>query len=433
MLDKAKVMTAAEAVSVINSNDRVFIQGGAVVPKQLIQAMVKRHHELRNVRLYHILTMGTTEETAPYTLPGMEKSFIHHAFFVGKNTRRAMNDGRAYYIPVFLSEVSDYFDKEKLDIAFLQISPPDSRGYCSLGLSVDITRSGYKNAKTVIAEINPNVPRTQGYSFIHLDEINKVVEVDYPLFEAPRSEPNDVQKKIGKHIAELIPDEACLQVGIGTIPDATLSLLGNHKNLNVHSELISDGIMELVENGVITNTTKTLNVGKVVTGIVMGSKDLYDWTHNNPILEMRPSSYTNDIFNISRNDNVIAINQALSIDFKGQVAADSIGRKFYSGIGGQVDFIRGAARSKGGKPIIALPSTAKVKGKLVSRITPFLEQGGGVVTSEGDVHYVVTEYGVAMLHHRGMGERAKQLIRIAHPAFREELEKTARSSGFKLD
>ncbi|MBC8216606.1 MAG: acetyl-CoA hydrolase/transferase family protein [Candidatus Marinimicrobia bacterium] len=433
MLDKAKVMTAAEAVSVINSNDRVFIQGGAVVPKQLIQAMVKRHHELRNVRLYHILTMGTTEETAPYTLPGMEKSFIHHAFFVGKNTRRAMNDGRAYYMPVFLSEVSDYFDKEKLDVAFLQISPPDSRGYCSLGLSVDITRSGYKNAKTVIAEINPNVPRTQGYSFIHLDEINKVVEVDYPLFEAPRSEPNDVQKKIGKHIAELIPDEACLQVGIGTIPDATLSLLENHKNLNVHSELISDGIMELVEKGVITNTTKTLNVGKVVTGIVMGSKDLYDWTHNNPILEMRPSSYTNDIFNISRNDNVIAINQALSIDFKGQVAADSIGRKFYSGIGGQVDFIRGAARSKGGKPIIALPSTAKVKGKLVSRITPFLEQGGGVVTSEGDVHYVVTEYGVAMLHHRGMGERAKQLIRIAHPAFREELEKTARSSGFKLD
>ncbi len=433
MLDKRKIVTADEAVSIISSNDRVFVQGGAVVPKTLIQAMVKRHNELENVRIYHILTMGSTEETAPYTLPGMEKSFVHHAFFVGSNTRQAMNEGRAYYMPVFLSEVPRYFDHQQPDVAFLQISPPDSRGYCSLGLSVDISISAYKNSKTVIAEINPNVPRTQGYSFIHLDEIDRIVEVDYPLFEVPRNEPDDVQKRIGQHIAELIPDKACLQVGIGTIPDATVALLDNHKNLNVHSELISDGIMDLVEKGIVTNNTKTINKGKVVTGIVMGSKKMYDWTHNNPILEMRPSDYTNDIFNISRNDRVVAINQALSIDLKGQVAADSIGRRFYSGIGGQVDFIRGAARSKGGKPIIALPSTATVKGKTVSRITPFLEQGGGVVTSEGDVHYVVTEYGVARLHYHGMGERAKQLINIAHPDFREDLEKTARESGFKID
>lgn len=425
-------MTAKEAVSVVKSEDNIFIGGGAVVPKALIRALTERHQELSNVHLYHILTLGKTEETAPYVLPGMESSFIHHAFFIGPNTRRAVNEGRAYYLPIFLSEVPSFLEKLRPDATLIKVSPPDSRGYCSLGTSVDVSWTACRSAKKIIAELNPSVPRTQGYSFIHMDDIYQCIETEEPLFEVTPPSLSDRYIKIGKTISEIIPDGACLQVGIGKIPDAVLSFLNGHKNLGVHSELISDGIMNLVESGVITNSQKSLNKGKVVTGIIMGSRSLYEWSNENPILEMRPSHYTNDVFNISRNDNVIAINQAISVDLKGQVCADSIGKKFYSGIGGQVDFIRGAARSEGGKPIIALPSTVQIKGNTYSRIVPFLEKGAGVVTSEGDVHTVITEFGAAELHHKGMGERAKALIEISHPDFRDNLERYAAKAGFKI-
>jgi len=427
-----KIVSAEKAVNIIKSNDIVFIGGGAVVPRDLIQAMTSRHTELRNVQLHHILTLGTTEETAPYTLPGMEDSFTHYALFIGQNTRKAQNAGTAYWIPIFLSEAPDYFRNLDIDVAMLKVSPPDSRGFCSLGTSVDVSRAALESAKYVIAEINPNVPNTQGYSFIHLDDIDALVETDSPIYELPESNISDTHREIGKNVASLIEDGACLQVGIGNIPNATLEFLTHHKHLGVHSELISDGIMKLAQCGAIDNSRKTLNVGKLVTGIIMGTRDLYQWVDKNPIIEMRPSDYTNDPFIIARNENVAAINTALAIDLKGQVCADSLGRLFYSGIGGQVDFIRGAARSKNGKPIIALPSTAKKNGKLVSRITSVLIPGSGVVTSEGDVHYVVTEYGIADLRHKAMGERAQALINIAHPDFRDELEEYAINSGYRL-
>ncbi len=428
-----KLTTAENAVKIIKSDDKVFLHAGAVVPKQLVRAMTNRHDSLCNVKIYHILMLGKTEETAPYVLPEMAESFTHYALFTGDNTRKAVNEGRAYFMPVFLSEIPQMITKMGMDVAMLMVSPPDERGFCSLGPSVDISRAGYKSAKYVIAEINPNVPRTQGYSYIHLDEIDAVVETNYPIMEIPELQVSDVHKKIGENIASLIPDGACLQVGIGTIPDATLANLSNHKNLGVHSELISDGIMKLVEKGVITNEKKSINIGKVVTSIIMGTRKVYDWAHRNPQLDIRPSDYTNDVFRIAKNDNVIAINGALTIDLKGQVNADSLGKRFYSGIGGQVDFIRGAARSKGGKPIIALPSTVITKaGKTYSRIVPFLEKGAGVVTSEGDVQFVVTEFGVAQLNHKAVGERAMELIKIAHPDFQEELERTAFESGYKL-
>ncbi len=424
--------TLTEATQKIQSNDRIYIHGGANVPTELIQSLTLRKDELSDVQLFHILTLGSTEETAPYTLPGMEKTFTHHAFFIGPNTRQSVNEGRAYYIPIFLSEVPSYIKNHPLDVALIHVSPPDARGYCSLGPSIEVAREAITQAKTVIALVNPKVPTTQGYSFIHKNRIDYFVEIDRPLYTVPESKENEITKKISSHITELIEDGSCLQVGIGSIPDAVLHNLDNHKNLGVHSELIGDGIMHLVEKGVINNSKKTINLGKVVSGIVMGSQKMYDWIHHNPIIEMRPSRFTNNIFNICQNEKVVAINQAISIDLKGQVCADSIGKKFYSGIGGQVDFIRGASMSKGGKPIIALPSTVTIAGKRMSRIVPFLEQGAGVVTSEGDVHWVVTEYGVAELQHKGMGQRAKELIKISHPDFRESLEKYALSSGFKM-
>jgi acyl-CoA hydrolase len=395
-----------------------------------VKALTRRKDELEGVHIHHLLTMGTTEETAPYTLPGMEHSFTHYAWFIGPNTRAAVNEGRAYFIPAFLSAIPDRLREAKLDVAMIQVSVPDQRGYCSLGVSVDVVRAAVKSAKMVVAEVNHCMPRTQGYSFIHVNEIDKLVDVDYPLYTLATEEPTEVQHKIGENIASLIEDGAALQVGIGAIPDAALACLTGHRDLGVHSEMISDGIMNLVDAGVITNERKQLNQGKVVTGFMIGSKDLYDWAHQNPALEMRPTEYTNDPLNIARNDRVVAINSALSIDLKGQVCSDSLGRRFYSGIGGQVDFIRGAASSRDGKPIIALPSTATVKGELVSRLVTNLAAGAGVVTSEGDVHYVVTEYGIANLQGRAVGERADLLIKIAHPNFRDELYRYAREYGF---
>ena len=427
-----KWVTAEEAVGIIKSGDKVFVGSGAAVPRVLVQAMTARHEELRGVQVHHLLTMGTTEETAPYVLPGMETSFVHHAWFIGPNVRQAVNDGRAYFVPAFLSEVPGFLAGLPPDVALIQVSPPDSRGYCSLGVAVDVVRAAYLASKKVIAEVNPQMPRTYGYSFINVRQIEYLVEVDYPLYTYEPKEPTRVQQKIGAHICSLVENGATLQVGIGALPDAALHCMRNHQDLGVHSEMISDGIMDLVEAGVVTNARKNLNPGKVVTSFMIGTRRLYDWANDNPILEMRPCEYTNEPFNIARNDQVAAINSALSIDLKGQVCSDSLGKRFYSGIGGQVDFIRGASRSPGGRPIIALPSTARVRGENVSRIVPFLEAGAGVVTSEGDVHYVVTEYGVASLKGKPVGERAEQLTGIAHPDFRDELYDYARQSGFTV-
>ncbi len=429
---KDKWVSAEEAVKLIRSGDKVYVGSGAAVPTQLVQAMTARHEELQGVQVHHILTMGSTEETAPYTLPGMEDSFVHYAWFIGPNTRRAVNEGRAYFVPAFLSEIPRHLSRLAPNVALIQVSPPDDRGYCSLGVSVDVVRAAYKASQMVIAEVNPRQARTQGYSYVHIKELDYMVEVDHPLYTYEPKPPTDAQQKIGAHISSLIDDGATLQVGIGAIPDAALRCLDGHKDLGVHSEMISDGIMDLVEAGVITNEQKNLNLGKVVTSFMIGTRSLYDWADRNPVLEMRPTEYTNDPATVARNDKVVAINSALSIDLKGQVCSDSLGKRFYSGIGGQVDFIRGAARSPGGKPIIALPSTAQVGDRQVSRIAPFLESGAGVVTSEGDVHYVVTEYGIATLNGRAVGDRAEQLINIAHPDFREELHRYARESGFIL-
>ncbi|MFB0517008.1 MAG: acetyl-CoA hydrolase/transferase family protein [Candidatus Neomarinimicrobiota bacterium] len=427
-----KWVSAEEAVSRIKPGDKVFVGSGAAVPRVLVQAMTARHADLREVQVHHILTLGTTEETAPYTLPGMEASFTHYAWFIGPNVRQAVNEGRAYYIPAFLSDVPHFLAQLPPDVALIQVSLPDNRGYCSLGVSVDVVRAAYLASKKVIAEVNPRMPRTFGYSFIHVRQIECLVEVDYPLYTYESEELTEVTRKIGENVCSLVDDGATLQVGIGAIPQAALQGMRGHKDLGVHSEMISDGIMQLVEAGAVTNGRKNLNPGKTVTSFMIGTRRLYDWANDNPIVEMRPCEYTNDPFNIARNDKVTAINSALSVDLKGQVCADSLGKRFYSGIGGQVDFIRGASRSKGGKPIIALPSTAKAGDQVISRIAPYLEHGAGVVTSEGDVHYVVTEYGNAILSGKAVGERADQLISIAHPDFREELYRYARESGFTL-
>jgi len=431
-ISKKKWVTAEEAVGIIKSGDKVFVGSGAAVPRVLVQAMTARHEELEGVQVHHILTMGTTEESAPYLLPGMEQSFVHYAWFIGPNARRAVNEGRAYFIPAFLSEVPRYLTQTEPDVALIQVSPPDFWGYCSLGVSVDVVRAAYKASKKVIAEVNPQQPRTQGYSYVNASEIDYLVEVDYPLYTYEAEESTEVQRRIGENVASLIEDGSTLQVGIGVIPDATLSCLKNHRNLGVHSEMISDGIMDLLAAGAINNEKKNLNPGKVVTSFMIGSRRLYDWADRSPVVEMRPCEYTNDSFNIARNDKVAAINSALSIDLKGQVCSDTLGKWFYSGIGGQVDFIRGASRSIGGKPIIALPSTAHAGDEIVSRIVPYLDPGAGVVTSEGDVHYVVTEYGIASLSGKPVGQRAEQLISIAHPDFREELYNYARQSGFTV-
>lgn len=430
--NEPKWVTADEAVGIIKSRDTVFVGSGAAVPRELVQAMTARHAELNDVQIHHIMTMGSTEETAPYTLPEYEQSFTHYAWFIGANTRNAVNEGRAYFIPAFLSDIPKHLTQLAPDVALIKISPPDNHGFCSLGVSVDVVRAATKASKIVVAEVNPQQPRTQGYSYVNIKDIDFLVETDYPLYTYDPKPPSEIHQKIGQNVATLIEDRSTLQVGIGTIPDATLACLFDHKDLGVHSEMISDGIMELVNAGVITNEYKNLNPGKVVTSFMIGTQKFYDWADRNPILEMRPTEYANDPFLISRNDKVVGINSALSIDLKGQVCSDSLGKKFYSGIGGQVDFIRGAARSEGGKPIIALPSTANVKGKVISRIVPYLDAGAGVVTSEGDVHYVVTEYGIASLSGKAVGERAQQLISISHPDFREDLYRYAKDTGFIL-
>lgn len=416
---QSKLTSAKEAVKLVNSSDSVYIHSHAAAPLPLIEELVNRADELRNVQIFHILTMGP----ARYIEPKYKDSFTVNALFIGPNIRQAVNEGRAFYTPVFLSEIPALFRSRSLpvDVCLIQVSKPDSHGYCSYGVSVDCTLAARKQARVVIAEVNEQMPRSLGRSFIHISRIDKIVETNRPLNELKPDKPDSVSDAIGENVATLVEDGSTLQLGIGSIPDAVLRHLGDKKDLGVHSEMFSDGILDLVEAGVITNDRKTVLPGKIAVSFVMGSKRLYDFIDNNPQIEFQTSDYINDPMVISQNYRMTAINSALQVDLSGQVCSDSVGERLYSGFGGQVDFIRGAARAKEGKAIIAIPSTAK-DGQ-VSRIVTHLSKGSGVVTSRADVHYVVTEYGIANLYGKNLKERAKSLIEIAHPNFREQLQR----------
>lgn len=415
-------VSADEAVSVIASNNRVFIHSVAAAPRLLIEAMVRRAPHVRNVEIVHLHTEGS----APYAQPEYADSFRVNAFFVGSNVRKALAEGRADYVPIFLSEVPALFRRDilPLDVALVQVSPPDKHGFCSLGVSVDVSRAAVQKAKYVIAQVNPNMPRTHGDALIHKEVIHAMVESDDEMhvFENPPA--NDIEMQIGRNVASLIEDGATLQMGIGAIPDATLAALTNHRRLGIHTEMFSNGLIDLVERGVVTGEEKRVHPGKIVAGFVMGNRRLYDFIDDNPLVAMLDIAYVNDTAVIRRNPKVTAINSAIEIDLTGQVCADSIGMMQYSGVGGQMDFIRGASLSEGGKPIIAMPS---VTNKGISRITPFLKQGAGVVTTRAHMHYVVTEFGVANLYGKNMRQRAYELIRLAHPDHRESLEREAHS------
>lgn len=423
-----KVVTAEEAIRAIPPGRRILIGSGAAEPVTLVRALVEKGDHLADNEVVHLLTLGP----APYAEPEHAARFRHMAFFIGPNVRRAVQEGRADFMPVFLSEIPELIRSRRvrIDVALLQVGPPDAHGYVSLGVSVDIVRGAVDAAPLVIAEVNPNMPRTHGDSFLDVRRLHHLVPVDTPLLEARREPADEVSRRIGAHVARLIPDGATLQTGIGRIPDAVLAALGGHHALGIHTELLSDGVMHLVEAGVITGRAKTLLPGKLVTSFIMGSRELYAWADDHPAIEMRPSDFTNDPLTVAGNDTMVAINGALAVDLTGQVAADTLGGCFFSGIGGQVDFLRGARRSRGGKPIIVLPSTAK--GGTVSRIQVALEAGTGVVTSRGDVHYVVTEYGVADLWGKTIRERAVALIDIAHPDFRAELMAAAKGRRWVL-
>ncbi len=421
-----KIATAEEAVRAILPGRRILISSGAAEPGRLVDALVTHATQLRGNEIVHLMTLGA----APYVAPGLEERFRHMAFFIGSNVRPAVQEGRADFLPVFLSEIPQLITSGRIGVhaALIQVSPPDQHGFVSLGVSVDIVRGAVDTADIILAEINPQMPRTLGDSFLHVDHIAHLVPVDDPLPELVVEPLDDVCRQIGHHAAQLIPNGATLQMGIGRIPDAVMSGLKERSDLGIHTEMLSDGVMALAKAGVITGRKKTLLPGKIVTSFVMGTRALYDWVDDNAAVEMRPSSFTNDTFQIARNDQMVALNSALAVDLTGQVAADSIGGRFFSGIGGQVDFIRGAARSKGGKPIIALPSTAK-NGE-ISRIVPVLEEGAGVVTSRGDIHYVVTEYGAADLWGKNIRQRTMALIGIAHPDFRGDLLAAAKARKY---
>jgi len=413
-----KAISAIDAVKVIKNNDRVYVHAAAAVPQTLLRAMTERHEELRNVEVCHLHIEGD----APHANPDLKDSFHVNSFFIGKNVRHTLAAGNGSYTPVFLSELPKLFKKNILpiDVALIQVSPPDKHGYCSLGVSVEATLAALENAKHVIAQVNPKMPRTHGEGIIHISELNTFVEIEEELPEMHISEPSEIENKMGGYIAELIDDGSTLQMGIGNIPNAVLSRLGNHKNLGLHTEMFSDGVIDLILKDVINSNYKGVNQGRALATFLMGSKRLYDYVDDNPFIEMRGADYVNDIVNIRKNPKMVAINSAIEVDLTGQVCADSIGSRIYSGVGGQMDFIRGASLSEGGKAIIALPSTTK---KGINRIVPFLRKGAGVVTTRAHVHYIVTEYGVANLYGKTLKQRAKALIDIAHPNHREQLEK----------
>lgn len=426
----SRLVTADEAVKIIKSNDKIIVQPGCAAPLELINAMVRRKDELNNVEIFHILVVGDI----PYTKPGMEKHFKHKAFFIGANSRTAINEGRAEYIPIFLSEVTMLFKRGVIqaDVAMIHVSPPDEHGFCSYGIDVGNIKTPAEKAKCVIAQVNKHMPRSLGNSFIHVNKIDFIVAIDEPLKELPQVDPDatpeviKIYDQIGKNVAEMIEDGSTLQMGIGAIPDAVLKYLHNKNDLGVHTEMFSDGLIDLVEEGVVNGEKKTLHPGKIIAGFVLGTKRSYNFIDNNPVFEFHPQEYVNDPFLISKNNKMVAINSAIEIDLTGQVCADSIGTKFFSGIGGQVDFVRGAAHSEGGKPIIALPSATK--DLKFSKIVPMLKPGAGVVTSRGDVHYVVTEYGIAYLFGKSIQERVRALIEISHPDFRKELTEFAKNT-----
>ncbi|MGA2966663.1 MAG: acetyl-CoA hydrolase/transferase C-terminal domain-containing protein [Terriglobales bacterium] len=412
-----KVRSADEALRCVQSGMRVYIQPGCAEPETLVEALIRRGSSVHDVEIVHMMTFGC----APYVAPEMKGIFRHNAVFIGANVREAINDGRADYTPIYLSEIEELFESGAmpLDVALIEVSPPDPHGFCSFGVGVDTTLTAARCAKYVVAQVNDQMPRTYGDSFIHVSDIDVVVESSRPLCAMKSAQITGLHRAIAKHVAGLIEDGSVLQTGIGGIPDAVLPFLMDRKDLGVHSELVSDGAVPLIEAGVITGARKNFKPRKIILGFALGTKKLFDFLDNNPLFEFHPTSYTNDVGLIARNDNMVAINSALQIDLTGQVCSDSIGNQFYSGIGGQVDFIRGAAHSKGGKPIIAISSTAK--DDAISRIVPMLSPGAGVVTSRGLIRYVVTEYGVAYLHGKTIRERAQALIEIAHPRFREEL------------
>ncbi|KPK08665.1 MAG: 4-hydroxybutyrate CoA-transferase [Anaerolineae bacterium SG8_19] len=419
---RGKVTDADTALTSVQSGNRVYLAGGSGVPKELIGGLIRRASEIRDVELTHILTFAE----APYVDPQFQGAIRVNALFIGPNVRQAVHAGLADFTPVFLSEIPGLFryGQLPLDAVLISLSPPDEHGFCSFGVEVGTTKPAAESARIIIAEVNRQMPRTLGDCFIHVSRLHHIVEVDYPLPEAPQGGTTERHLLVGQHIAEMIPDGATLQMGIGSIPDAVLQNLGSHKDLGVHTELFSDGVIDMVEAGVITCARKTFHPGKIISGFLFGSKRLYEFVHNNPIIEMHPTDYVNDPFNIAQNEKMVAINSALQVDLTGQVCADSIGPQIYSGVGGQVDFIRGAARSKDGLPIIAFLSTAKKDS--ISRIVPLLNKGAGVVTTRNDVHYVVTEYGVASLFGKTIRQRAHELINISHPKFRDELTAAAR-------
>jgi len=419
---KKKKCSLAEAVSVVKSKDRVYVSGNAASPSKLMGALALRKEELQDVEITHVLLFGDD----PLSKPGMEGHFRHNSLFVGPADRKAINEGKADYIPVFLYEIPSLFHLGLLpiDVALIHLSPPDEHGFMSYGVECLASKAAAETAKIVVAQVNDKMPRTLGDSFIHTSRIAKIVEISEDLLELEPIPFTEVEKKIGSYVASLVEDGSTLQLGIGGIPNAALKAMFGKKDLGIHTEMVSDSIIEAIDEGVITGAKKTLHNSKVIATFYLGSKRLYESINNNPTFETHPTDYTNHPYIIGQNYRMVAINSAIEVDLTGQVCSDSIGTRIYSGFGGQVDFIRGAAQSEGGKPIIALPSTAK--GGKLSKIVPTLQVGAGVVTTRADVHYVVTEYGIAYLHGKNLRQRAEALIAIAHPDFRQTLEQDAK-------
>ena len=431
-LYQSRVVSPEEAVRNIQPGQRLFLTGNCSVPQKILAALVDYAPNLHDVEICQALSIGP----ADYAAPGMEEHLRINSMFISANVRKAVQEGRADFTPVLLSEFTLLFKNKHLPlyIAIIQVSPPDEHGFCSLGIEVGLSKSPAESAKIIIAEVNQRMPRTLGDSFIHVSRLNHIVPVDYELPEmlmGGEGEGDAAIDNIAAYIAELIPDGATMQMGIGAIPDAVLKYLFEKHDLGIHTELFSDGVIQLVEAGVLTGGRKSIHPGKIIAGFIIGSRRLYEWVDDNPLIELHPSEYVNDPFVIAQNDRMIAINSAIEIDLTGQVCADSIGPKLYSGVGGQLDFVYGASRSKGGVPIIALPSTTTLRnGTVISRITAMLNQGAGVVTTRNHVRYVVTEYGVASLYAKTIRERAKALIGIAHPQFREELTRKAKELNY---
>jgi 4-hydroxybutyrate CoA-transferase len=414
-----KLTTAAEAVKAVKPGDRLILSHACGEPRVLPAELLKRSEELGDIQIVHQVPMGE----ALYCRPEYARCFRHIALFAGAPTREAIWEGRSDYLPRFNSEIPSLFESQwPIDVALVTVSRPDRHGFCSLGISVDWTRKGVECARLVIAEANRNMPRVHGNSFIHVSKLHHIVEVDVPLYELGRKKMTEVEERIGRNAAELIEDECCLQLGIGGIPDAVLANLTGFRDLGIHSEMTSDGVMNLAEKGVITGEKKTLHKGKIVVSFLMGSREFYDWIDDNPVIEIHTVDYVNDPAVISRNKKMISINSALEVDLLGQVCADTLGPQQFSGVGGQVDFVRGAKASEGGKAIIALPSTAKGG---VSRIVPVFKAGAAVTTSRNDIDYVVTDHGIAALAGKTVRDRMKAIINIAHPNFREELTRKA--------